>query len=164
MKRQSKKNNNRKRIKYSRKKQRGGLFGFGKKPKTNPKQKFREVLDATHIKILEYRVKIQINNHQKILKLTTDILTLEPINYKPHIDKIINLSTTKTNNYKTYSSTKSWKKLISKSEEDIIKQLALKQIEQFKDSYTDTSKSVNYLSDNLVKQFINQSNQTRKIN
>jgi protein-tyrosine-phosphatase len=158
MKYQSKRNNYKKKY-NSKKKQRGGLFGFGNKnKKKNPKQKFREVIDTTYIKILEHRVKIQISNNEKLLKLTKDILTLEPIEYKQYIDKIVDMSNRKTDNYKNILANKNWKKLISSSEEKVIKDIAYKQLQQYKDSYTDTNNSVNYLSDNLVRQFFNQVN------
>jgi hypothetical protein len=157
MKLQSKRNN-RKKITHTKRTKVGGFLGFGKS-KNNPKQKFKDVLNASYLKLVEYRVKIQVENHDKLLKLTKDILTLDPFNHKEFTDKLVEFSTKKTNNYKSYISNRDWKKLISKSEEDIIRDLAYNQLQQLKDSYTDTSKSVNDLSDNLVRQFINQNRQ-----
>jgi len=143
-------------------KQRGGFLGFGStSKKNNPKQKFKDVTNATYFKILEHRVKNQNINHEKLLKLTKEILILDPTNYKQSIDKIMYLSTTKTNNYNNFLQQKNWKQLISESEKDLIKKLALQQLEELNDSYTDTSKSVNYLSTYLFNKFNSENKNTQ---
>jgi hypothetical protein len=143
----------------------GGFLGFGSKKKKrssfskkDAKRKLKDVIRETYNKILDHRVNEQIKKNQTIYKYTEDISKMDE-NLKSLVVQIQSKSNKKTDIYKSYKVKNKWSKLVTSDEQKKVGEIAYKQMEEYKERYTDTSMSVDNLANKLVYNIIGKEGQ-----
>ena len=152
----------------SKKKHSGGFWGrsrsktMGTKTKNSTKRRYskrdgrkklREVIKKTYEKILEHRVKEQESKDKQIQKLSNDIIKLEDTLKEP-LSPVLKKSSKKTQLYQSYKNKNKWDKLVTTDEQKKVAELAQQQQKSEGDSYMDTSKTVDVLSNKITYQIV----------
>lgn len=117
------------------------------------RRKMKEVIARTYQKILEHRVKEQESKDKTIQKLSDDIIKLEDT-LKEYIVPTINKVKKKTSLYQKYKNQNKWNKLVTREEQLKVAELAKKQQESEGNSYMDSSKTVDMLSNKITYQIV----------
>lgn len=136
----------------------GGFLGFSSKKKKGVKfdkkaarKKLKEVISEAYKKILGSRVDEQIKKNQVINKYGEEMIKMDEA-LKKLVSQIQDKSNKKTEIYKNYKMKNSWSKLLTSEEQKKVGELGYKQMEEYKERYTDYSVSVDSLSSKLAHQ------------
>jgi hypothetical protein len=119
----------------------------------NPNYKKGEIIKRTYVSIMVARHKTMSEKNNKIIKMSEDILKLEP-SHTCLMDIKNKTSKTQTK-YDGYKTNGKWNEFIDRTEMGTIIKLAKEQQIELKGQYTDLNSSVDMLSGRLMQKFNN---------